>query len=82
MLLFFNAQVTESLTFVSLIENINSGNGNEYKIVKVDMATKKTLAAEYNIEKVPAVVVLDQGKIVKRLDCVMDKEIIKNQLGM
>lgn len=82
LLLFFNAQVTESLTFVSLIEDINSENDNEYKIVKVDMATKKTLAAEYNIEEIPAVVVLDQGKIVKQLDCVMDKEIMKNQLGM
>jgi len=81
LLFFFNAQVTESLTFGSLLEKINDENGNAYKIAKVDIATKKTLAQKYSIENTPAVVVLDHGKIVQRLDCAMDQENIKNQLG-
>lgn len=81
LLLFFNAQVTESLTFNSLIEELNAEHGNAYKLVKVDMATKKTLAAEYAIEKVPAAVVLDQDKIVQKIPCVMDKEMMKTHLG-
>jgi len=44
------------------------------------MATKKNLAGKYEIEKVPAVVVLDKGEEIKRLDCSLDKEKIKSEL--
>jgi len=80
LLLFFNAQVNESLEFSTLLEEVNNECGNEYKIVKVDMATKKTLAEKYNVEKAPAVVVLDKGEVVKQLDCSMDKGKIKAEL--
>jgi thioredoxin reductase (NADPH) len=71
-LLFFNAQVNESLEFSTLLEEVNAQQGNEYKIVKVDMATKKTLAAKYNVEKAPSAFILDKGKVVKQLDCTRD----------
>lgn len=80
LLLFFNAQVNESLSFGTLLEEVNSEGGNQYRIVKVDMATKKTLAEKYNVDKAPAVLVLDKGEVVKQLDCAMDKEEIKAQL--
>jgi thioredoxin reductase (NADPH) len=81
LLTFLNALVNESLVFSSLLEEANSENGNEYKIVKVDMATKKNLARKYEINKAPAVVVLDEGKEIKRLECTLDKEKLKSQLG-
>lgn len=80
LLLFFNALVDESLAFSTLLEKLNSENGNEYKIVKVDMASKKSLAEKYDIKTAPAVVVLDQGKEIKRLECTMDIEKLKTQL--
>ncbi|AGA68375.1 thioredoxin reductase [Desulfitobacterium dichloroeliminans LMG P-21439] len=80
LLLFFNAMVNESLAFSTLLEELNSELGNEYKVVKVDLATKKILAQKYQIEAAPAVIVLDQGKEVKRLECSMDKESVKAQL--
>lgn len=80
LLLFFNALVNESLEFSALLEELNSEKGNEYKIVKVDMATKKTLAKKYDVKAAPTVVVLDQGKEIKRLECTLDKEQLKNQL--
>lgn len=79
LLLFFNALVNESLEFSTLLEELNSENGNEYKIVKVDMASKKNLAEKYDVKMAPAVVVLDQGKEIKRLECTMDKEKLKTQ---
>lgn len=79
-LLFFNALVNESLEFSSLLEGILSEWGNDYKLFKVDMATKKSLAGKYGIEKAPAVVVLDKGAVSKHLDCCMDKEKLIAQL--
>ncbi|MGI6226269.1 MAG: thioredoxin-disulfide reductase [Peptococcales bacterium] len=80
LLLFFNAQVNESLKFITLLEEINTESGNEYTIVKIDMASKKTLAKKYQVEKAPVVLVLDKGEVVKHLDCSMNKEELKVQL--
>jgi len=77
LLLFFNAQSDESYKYVTLLEEINNECGNTYKIVKVDMATRKMLADKYDIKKVPAVIALDKGKVIKRLECIKDKEKIK-----
>ena len=80
LLLFINVLVNESLEFSTLLETILHENSNEYKLLKVDMATKKNLAKKYEIEKVPAVVVLDKGKVIKKLGCSMDKEKLIAQL--
>jgi thioredoxin reductase (NADPH) len=79
LLLFFNVLNNESLAFSTLLEEVNRELSERYKIVKVDMATKKNLARKYKIEKVPAVVFLDKGLEIKRLDCVSDKEKLKSQ---
>jgi thioredoxin reductase (NADPH) len=44
------------------------------------MATKKNLAVKYGIQSVPAVVVLDHGEEIERLECSMDKEKLKSLL--
>jgi len=80
LLLFFNALVNESLEFNTLLEGVLNDTAENYKLFKVDTATKKTLAEKYKIDKVPAVVVLDRGEEIKRLDCSMDLEKLKSQL--
>ena len=80
LLLFFNARNDESLEFSGLLEEVNRELAGCYKIVKVDMATKKKLAHVYKIEMAPSVVVLDKGYEIKRLECSADKERLIAQL--
>jgi len=44
------------------------------------MATKKNIAEKYEVKTVPAVVVLDKGEKIKKLECAMDKTKLKAQL--
>ncbi|MEL7564831.1 MAG: thioredoxin-disulfide reductase [Dehalobacterium sp.] len=80
LLLFFDAYNQESLEFSALLEKVNLELTERYKIVKMDMATKKNLARKYNIEKAPSVVLLDKGREIKRLDCCKDKDKLKSLL--
>ncbi|WP_425804279.1 thioredoxin-disulfide reductase [Desulfitobacterium sp. Sab5] len=80
LLLFFDALNNESLEFSTLLEEANQELGERYKVVKVDMATKKNLAKKYEVNSVPSVLVLDKGEKVKRLYYTMDKENLKAQL--
>ncbi|KGK90022.1 pyridine nucleotide-disulfide oxidoreductase [Desulfosporosinus sp. HMP52] len=80
LLLFFNALNNESLEFSTLLEEANQELSEPYKVLKIDTATKKSLAQKYDVEIVPAVVVLDRGQEIKRLDYSMDKEKLKAQL--
>lgn len=79
-LLFFDASNNESLQFGTFLEEVNRELDERYKVVKVDIATKKSLAKKYRIENVPAVVVLDKGQEIKRLKCSLDNEGLKSQL--
>ncbi|MEL7568228.1 MAG: FAD-dependent oxidoreductase [Dehalobacterium sp.] len=80
LLLFFNVTDDESLNFLILLEDVVKEHGEEYKIVKVDMATKKTLAKKYDIKAVPSVVLIYNGEKIKQLECTMDKKKMKSQL--
>ncbi|SDH70504.1 thioredoxin-disulfide reductase [Desulfosporosinus hippei] len=80
LLLFFNALNNESMEFSTLIEEVNQELSELYKVVKIDTATKKSLAQKYDVKIVPSVVVLDRGQEIKRLDYSMDKEKLKAQL--
>lgn len=80
LLLFGNTLVNESLEFRTLLEEVNRELANAYKIVNVDMATKKNFVEKCEIKDVPAVVVLNQGEEIKRLKCTLDKEQLKSQL--
>jgi thioredoxin reductase (NADPH) len=80
LLLFFNAFNNESIEFGTLLEEVNLELSESYKIVKVDMATKKTLAKKYGVEQAPSVLVIDKGREIKRLDCTMERERLKDQL--
>ena len=80
LLLFFDALNNESLEFITLLEEVNQELPESYKIVKVDMATKKNLAHKYNIHKVPSVVLLNRGLAIQRLDCSGGKEKLRAQL--
>ncbi|MGC7870859.1 thioredoxin-disulfide reductase [Desulfosporosinus sp. SYSU MS00001] len=80
LLLFFNALDNESLEFTTLLEEVNKELMERFKIMKVDMTTKKNLAHKYSIEKAPSVVVLDKSQEVMRLDCSAVKDNLKSQL--
>jgi len=80
LLVFFSASNTESLEFSTYMEELQQEHSEEYKIVKVDMATKKNLAEKYEVKTVPAVVLLDKGKKIKELECSMDKDKLKTQI--
>lgn len=80
LLTFFDAANPKSLEFSSLMEELSQEHCEGYKLVKVDTATKKSLAEKYDISSVPAVVVLDQGVKVRELECSMDKAILAGQL--
>ncbi len=80
LLLFFNALNNVSLEFSTLLEVVNRELSEPYKVVKIDMATKKNLAQKYDVKTEASVVVLDRGQEIKRLDYSMDKEKLKAQL--
>lgn len=80
LLLFFNALDTNSLEFCAELEDVIKDHDGEYKIVKVDMATKKTLAEKYEVQNAPALILISNGEKVKELACTMDKETLKSQL--
>ncbi|EHQ89657.1 thioredoxin-disulfide reductase [Desulfosporosinus youngiae] len=84
LILFFNALINESLEFCTLLEEVNgelqAAQAEGYRIVKLDIATKKNLAKKYGIEKVPSVVILDHGDEIGRLECSRDKEAVRRQL--
>ncbi|MFZ7101432.1 MAG: FAD-dependent oxidoreductase [Peptococcaceae bacterium] len=80
LLLFFDALDNKSLEFSALLEEINRELDERYKVVKVDIATRKNQAEKYKIENVPAVLVLDQGQEIKRLKCSLNNEYLKSQL--
>lgn len=80
LLVFFNALVNQSLEFCTLIEELNREEGETYKIVKVDLATKKNLAQKYTIDQAPSAILLEKGQEIKRLECLMNKENLRAQL--
>lgn len=80
LLLFFDPAIKESLEFGTILEDVIRDHSEEYKIVSVDISTKKTLANLYDIKEVPAVVMICNGEKVKLLEFSMDAETIKNQL--
>jgi len=80
LLLFFDAFNQESLEFSTSLEEVNLDLPESYKIVKIDIATKKNLARKYQIDKVPSVVLLEKGREIKRLNCCTSKDKLKSQL--
>lgn len=80
LLLFMDPTVEKSLNFGTLLEAVIQDQGGEYKIVQVDISTKKTLAEKFDVKEVPSVVVLCNGEKLKDLVCTMDKEKLAAQI--
>jgi len=80
LLVFFNATNTESLEFSAIMEELQQEYREDYKIVKVDMATKKNIAEKYEVKMLPTVIIFDKGEKIKELECSMDKANLKIQL--
>lgn len=80
LLAFFNAANTASLDFIALMEELVQDYSDTYKLVKVDLATKKSLAEKYSVTNAPSVVVLDKGEKIAELECSLDRENMARQL--
>lgn len=80
LLFFFDALNNESLAFDTRLEEVNRELAEKFQILSVDLATQKTLAQRYGVDSAPAVVALDQGQELKRLDCAADRDGLVSQL--
>jgi len=80
LLIFVDASVNESIAFRGLLEEVNRELNCNYKIVEVDIATKKNLVEKYGIKDVPAAVVLEKNKEIKQFKYTLNKEQLKSQL--
>lgn len=81
LLLFLDAMNDESLAFGTLLEEVNHSLADRYQILTVDLATRKNLARKYEVAHTPSVLVLDQGRELRRLDCAPDREGLMSQLS-
>ncbi|MFZ5945642.1 MAG: FAD-dependent oxidoreductase [Bacillota bacterium] len=77
---FFNPLIEESLNFNTLLEQLVSECEVKYKIVKVDISRKKILAEKYNVMDVPTCIVLNKGKIEKRINYLIKYDELKSRL--
>ncbi|WP_026888724.1 thioredoxin-disulfide reductase [Clostridium beijerinckii] len=80
LLLFADALANESLEFRTLLEAVNRELVDNYRIIEIDTATKKNLLVKYNVRIVPEIIILEQGKEIKRLKYTSDKKQLRNQL--
>jgi len=46
------------------------------KLVKVDISRKKRLAEQYGVEEVPTVLVMDQGKLLRKITGEVDESYL------
>ncbi len=77
---FFDPTVEQSLEFSTLLEKVLAENELAYKLFKIDLSLKKTLAKKYAIKIAPSAVILKDGKVIKRLDCSINPERVLEQL--
>ncbi len=80
LLSFFDAKNTASLEFGSLLEDVNRELGGKYTIIKIDVATKRTLANKYEITDIPSLLLLGANSDIKRLACTMQRNDLLAQL--
>ncbi len=80
LLAFFDAKNTSSLEFSSLLEDANRELEGKYNIIKIDIATKKTLANKYNVQDIPALLLLNAKADIKYLTCTMQRNDLIAQL--
>ncbi len=79
LLSFFDAKNSASLEFNALLEDVNRELGGKYNIIKIDLATKKTLANKYSVQDIPALLLLDSKAGVRHLTCAMQKDALLAQ---
>jgi thioredoxin reductase (NADPH) len=80
LLLFMDPTVEKSLEFATLLEQVIKERSEEYKVVQVDVSTKKTLAEKFNVTQVPSVVMMCDGEKLKDVDYSMDIEKLASQI--
>ncbi len=66
-LAFWSPTDEESIGAVAKLEQTVAETGEKVRLVKVDMSRKKRLAQRYNVVKIPAALLLKEGKVIRDL---------------
>jgi thioredoxin 1 len=64
-----------------IVEEIASEVGKKFKIGKLDVDNNKTSSNTYNVRNIPTLIIFKDGKEVKRLVGLQDKQTLLNELN-
>ncbi len=81
LLVFFDPKVAKNLEFLSMVEQVNGKLNAKFNMVKIDVSTKKNLFKKYGVAAVPAIVAIDHGNVLEKMDAVLDELTVMNTLG-
>lgn len=64
-----------------IIEEIANESGKKFKIGKLDVDNNKVTSDKFNVRNIPTLIIFKDGKEVKRLVGLQDKQTILNELN-
>lgn len=64
-----------------IVEEIANEVGKKYKIGKLDVDNNKVSSNAYNVRNIPTLIIFKDGKEVKRLVGLQDKQTLLNELN-
>lgn len=64
-----------------IVEEIANEVGKKFKIGKLDVDNNKTSSNTYNVRNIPTLIIFKDGKEVKRLVGLQDKQTLLNELN-
>ncbi|MDF2928659.1 MAG: thioredoxin-disulfide reductase, partial [Anaerospora sp.] len=70
---FWKPNNPESINLLTFLEALTSVKEKRVKLVKVDISRKKRLAEQYGVEEVPTVLVMNQGRLLKKITGQVDE---------
>lgn len=70
---FWKPNNPESIKLLTYLEALTSVKEKRAKLVKVDISRKKRLAEQYGVEEIPTVLVMNQGRLLKKITGQVDE---------
>lgn len=80
-MVFWNPTQDDSIAMVSRLEATMCGLVDSLNVVKVDVSRKKRLAEKYNIDHVPAILIINKGELEKNISGSMESHLLKAELS-
>lgn len=74
---FWNPIVPDCLSLISKLEKLPDIVQKKIKLVKVDVSRKKRLAQKYDVKEIPALVLINQNKILVKLEGNLDEAAVE-----